>query len=374
MKTLYSKLALLCILLFAIGCQRNDDEGIKNMGFTTVNKLLLPAQTTTLDLTSLGTTQFKWEPATAENGGYVLYQVAFDKEGGDFSNPLKVVNSDGNGGQPTLNISFKDLNAIAALAGIKPESIGTLRWTVFTTKGLEVQKPTVSSTVKVERPIQLDTPAQLYLTGSATEGGADINNALPMRRISDSGYEIYTSLKAGDYQFVTGKSAGAEKIYLNGIKLKTNGATTYTGDNKVYRIRVDFAVGVGAIDEVSKVELWFPPFRIFIPYNYAGTGTWKVLNQQIQFKTESWGDDERYKFKYTFINSEGASFVEWYGSANRDNSRPDANTPASFWNLVRQTQGNWDWDYTFKFKGELNGAKVDGIIDMNTYTHNFIKL
>lgn len=373
MKTLYSKLVLLCILLFAIGCQRNDDGGIKNMGFSTVSKLLLPAQTTTLDLTSLGTTQFKWEPTTAENGGYVLYQVAFDKEGGDFSNPLKVVDSDGNGAQPTLNISFKDLNAIAALAGIKPEAIGTLRWTVFTTKGLEVQKPTVSSTVKVERPIQLDTPAQLYLTGSATEGSADINNALPMRRISDSGYEIYTSLKPGDYQFVTNKSAGTEKIYLNGIKLKTNGATTYAGDNKVYRIRVDFAVGVGSLDEVSKIELYFPPFHKFLfDYTYAGKGTWKTTNRYIEFKTEGWGDDERYKFKYTFINSAGAPFEEWYGNKERDTPRPNNDTPVSYWNLVKQTQGG-EWDYIFKFKSEMNKAYVDGIIDMNAYTHGFTK-
>jgi hypothetical protein len=44
-----------------------------------------------------GSVSFEWEQARAEDNGLVLYEVAFDKEGGDFSKPLYSVPSDGNG-------------------------------------------------------------------------------------------------------------------------------------------------------------------------------------------------------------------------------------------------------------------------------------
>jgi hypothetical protein len=50
--------------------------------------------------------------------------------------------SDGNGLYNKLTISFKDLNKIADLAGIQPQETGKLKWTVMSSKGINVQKST----------------------------------------------------------------------------------------------------------------------------------------------------------------------------------------------------------------------------------------
>lgn len=373
MKTIYSKFLLLCILIFAIGC-RNEDK-MSNTNVSAVEKLYAPADKTFYNLVANSSALFEWQPAHAEDNGMVMYEVAFDKEGGDFSSPVKVVPADGNGYKTTLNISFKDLNNIAELAGIKPEETGKLRWMVWSSKGVNVQKSSVIRTIEVQRSPGFPTPDELYITGSATEGGAAIASALPMKKIDNNVYEIYTQLKEGSYQFATTKKGTPDLFYFDANKLAKGGSNTYSGATKVYRIRIDFSNGTYKMDEVNKIELWFPPFQKFLfEYNYAGKGTWTALNKYIEFKQEGWGRDERYKFRYTFTSKEGTKFEEWYGSVNQDNKRPDGNQPASYWYLYQQTKGN-EWDYTFKFKSEDDKANVNGIIDLSAtapaYTHSF---
>ncbi len=376
MKTIYSKLMLLCILIFAIGCQ-NDDDTMSHTNVSAVEQLYAPSDNTFYNLSANSSALFEWQAAHAEDNGVVLYEVAFDKEGGDFSNPIKVVSADGNGYETTLNITFTELNKIAELAGIQPEESGKLIWTVYSSKGLNVQKSNVVRTIEVQRPGGFATPDELYITGTASEGGADLSSAVPFKKISASVYEIYTQLKAGEYQFATRKTGTPELYYLDGEKLKADGSTTYSGNDKVVRIRVDFSNGTYTMTEISKIELWFAPNAKFLfEYTYAGKGTWNALNQYIEFKQESWGRDERYKFKFTIVDQEGKTSEEWWGSSKADNSRPDNNTAASFWYMV--TVDSDQWNNCFKFKAEDDMAHVNGIIDFSAtataYTHSFTVL
>ena len=72
---------------------------------------------------------FEWEPSLAEDGGAVLYEVVFDKADGDFSDPVSIVTADNNGGTNHATITHKQLNQIAASAGIGSAEEGTLKWT-----------------------------------------------------------------------------------------------------------------------------------------------------------------------------------------------------------------------------------------------------
>ena len=124
--------------------------------------------------------------------------------------------------------------------------------------------------------------------------------------------------------------------------------------------------------EIAKVEFWYPVYQQFpFEYTYSGGGIWKATNKPISFQG-SWVD-ERYKFKFTVINGTTTS-AEWFGSVNKDNgSRPTASTPASFWYMV-PADGS-DWDYTFKFKSEIDGKNVNSEINFSAsvpaYTHSF---
>lgn len=375
MKTLYLKLILISLLIFAIGCQ--DDDTMSNTNVSKVEKLYSPSDNTFYNLGANSSALFEWQSAHAEDNGVVVYEVAFDKDNGDFSNPIKVVPADGNGYRTTLNITFAELNKIAEMAGIQPEETGKLRWTVFSSKGINVQKPSVWRTIEVQRPGGFPTPDELFITGTASEGGTELSTAVPFKKISNSVFEIYTKLSAGAYQFASRNTGTPILYYLDGEKLKKDGTTTYSGDAKVYRIRVDFSTGAYTMDEITKIQLWFAPDSKFLfEYAYAGKGTWNALNKSIVFKQESWGRDERYKFKFSTLSKDGNASDEWWGSSKQDNPRPDNTTAPSFWYMVPAPSNQWD--NCFKFKSEVDNAHVNALIDFSAtapaYTHSFTVL
>lgn len=375
MKNIYSKLVLIVFSVLAVGCQ--DDDSLSHTNVSAVNALYAPANDKFYDLgITGGSALFEWESAKAEDNGVVLYDVVFDREDGDFSDPVYVMPSDGKGFQPILNLSFTELNKIAEMAGIARNDTGKLKWTVHSSKGLNVQKSAASGVFEVQRPSGFLTPDQLFITGSGSEGGDVQADAVSFKKTGATTYEIYTMLKAGDYKFITRKSGTPETYYIEDGSLKADGATTYTGDNKVYKIKIDFSVGSTTMTEIKKIELFFSPNDEYLfEYTYAGKGTWKADNKSIVFRQESWGRDERYKFKFT-VDKNGTASDEWYGSVNRDNNRPDANSPATYWYMVPVSSDRWD--NSFKFASAVDNKNVNAVIDFSAtataYTHSFTVL
>ncbi|MFP9097964.1 SusE domain-containing protein [Flavobacterium sp. RHBU_24] len=372
MKTIYSKLLFLFMAVVAVGC--SDDDRVSHTNVSAVQALYLPEDNRFYDLAAPGSALFEWEGAKAEDNGVVLYDVVFDKEGGDFSNPVYVIPADGNGFQKSLNLSFTRLNAIAGMAGIEPETVGKLIWTVRSSKGLNFMMAAVSHTIELQRPGGFPAPDQVYITGTASEEGDNASMALPFKKTGASTFEIYTKLSAGDYKFITRITGTPEEYYIDSNnKLKQDGSTAYSGGDKVYRIRVDFSDGSTNITEVQNVQLWFAPNDVFMfDYTYAGHGTWEALNKYIEFRQESWGRDERYKFKFTMSDGSTSS-DEWFGSVNVDNNRPNADSPESYWYMVPVTSDRWN--NTFKFASEVDYSNVNALIDFSgdsqAYTHSF---
>ncbi|PIF05790.1 MAG: hypothetical protein CSA36_05170 [Draconibacterium sp.] len=372
MKT-YININNLFILLFALvtitGCK--DDDSLTIAKVSKVDALYAPEDNRFINLQGQGSVIFEWQAAKASDNGIVLYDVAFDKESGDLSNPIYVIASDGKGLQNKLTLSFTQLNKIATLAGIEPENIGKLKWAIWSSKGLNITKSDVTNVLEVQRPAGFPTPDELFITGTATEGGTDKENALPFKKTGASTYEIYTSLKPGTYQFISRTTGTPEIFYINNNKIRENGETTVTEDEKVYRIQIDFSDASVTMATIDKVEMWFPPLGQFLfELNYANNGTWEALSKTIEFKQESWGRDERYKFRFT-ITQDGSQGEEWFGSVNADNSRPNDNTSASYWYMVPIDVDYWN--HTFKFATEVDGATIDMRILFNKsvpeYTH-----
>jgi hypothetical protein len=369
MKNIYSKLVLILCAVFLVSC---DNDEVSHTNVSAVNALYSPANNKFFDLNAQSSAVFEWEAAKAEDNGVVLYDVVFDKENGDFSKPVYVMPSDGAGFQKTLTLPFSELNKIATLAGIPAETVGKLKWTVHSSKGINVQKSAVSNTIEILTASGFPTPDQLFITGTGSEKGTTVADAQAFKKIGTTKFEIYTKLSAGTYKFITTKNGTPEVFYINGGKLKQDGETTYTGDAKVYRIVIDFSAGSTTMTEITKVEFWYPVYQQFpFEYTYTGGGIWKATNKPISFQG-SWVD-ERYKFRFTVVNGTTTSF-EWFGSVNKDNgSRPTDTTPASFWYMV-PADGS-DWDYTFKFKSEIDGKNVNSEINFSAaataYTHSF---
>ncbi|MDR7130294.1 hypothetical protein J2X69_002642 [Algoriphagus sp. 4150] len=367
---LYKILGVLTVLISLFSCQEDAEMRTE---VTPVNSLYLPENNAYLNLGAQSSAIFEWEASKAADNGVVLYDVVFDTEDGDFSDPLYLLPSDGRGLQRRLTLPFSELNKIAQMAGIQPEGVGKLQWSVQSSKGINVQPLVDIRTIEVLRPAGFPAPDELFLLGSATEAGDELSGAILMKKTSVNTFEAYTSLVEGSYYFASRNSGESDTFYIEDGKLRADGETAYSGDRKVYRIRVDFSNGTTEIHEVSKVELWFAPDGVFLTeLPYDTNGTWSVEDFPIVFKQEGWGRDERYKFRFTTLDSEGNEAEEWFGSTNGDNQRPTDSTGPAYWYMVPVSDDRWNNSYKFATEVDNSNADISVIFnaEVPSYTHS----
>jgi hypothetical protein len=376
-RLVFNTSALFTVLtLFIAGCKKSNRD--INMNITEVSAFYAPVDNlfVKLEPATAASVGFEWDQARAEDGSLVMYEVAFDKQSGDFSQPVYKIASDGNGVQNKLTLSHKDLNRIANFAGINSLEKGKLKWTVFASKGTNVKKSALSRTIEVERPAGFaEIPTEVFLTGDATEGGTTLSSALKMKQTSPGVFEIYTSLKPGTFNFVNRTTGTATSYQVQGTFLKEGPAVASPATaNKPYRIELDFNNAAVKISEITKVGFWFAPNNTLqSELTYAGGGVFSATNVPIVFRQESWGRDERYKFRMTLKAADGTETIEDWGSVNRDNSRPTAGTPAAWYNIFKQQVNQWD--YTFKFPTEADNKNVDFFLNFKPdapYNHQVV--
>lgn len=378
MKKIHSFVSLITLLTMSLLVSCSDQEKELNLTLIPANTLFTPADNLSVKLqpTTQASVVFEWEQARAEEGTLVLYQVLFDKESGDFSNPVATVLSDGSGAQNRLTLSHKNLNKIAATAGIAALASGKLKWTITSSRGPNIVQSSNSRVVSVDRPAGFaDVPATAYLTGSATETGADIAKAIPLKKTADGVFEIFTSLKAGTFKVVdaTTESAKAYSATNNLTALAEGGETTVAGDFKIYKLEFDFNNAAMTATEIEEVGLWISAEnKVTATLPYIGNSTWKIENTSIEFFQFDWGRDERYKFKLK-TKTNGQEEEIWYASQNKDNSQAGTGTPASYFFLIPQPASQWD--YTYKFASEVDKSNVDIKLSFQPtaeYTHQVV--
>lgn len=377
MKSLLFKLTILVSLLVAfVGC---DDEDMKDTKVTAVKALYEPtnAKSVVLQSSASASLYFEWEPAKAEDSGMVLYEVAFDKEGGDFSAPVYRMAADNNGGYNHATLSHKQLNKIAGMAGIESAQTGKLIWTVFSSKGINDVKAEEVRTLEITRLAGFaEIPVDVFVTGEGSEGGTNLSKASIMKATAAGEFEVYTKLTAGKtYYFTDAKVGTPRKFYVENGLLKEGATTVTTSKTGVYRIKLDFNVGSAVYTEITDMQLFFCPTNSFLfSLDYIAAGAWKASSKPITFKQEGWGRDERYKIKMTTLNSAGETVDEWWGTPNTD-SRPTSSSPASYYYLYPVDSDQWNGK--FKFAGEMDLALVDFSVLLqaeNPYTHEVKKV
>jgi len=378
MKTSYIKIVLfVCAVLSLAGCTK--DVTLNNQNVTAVKTLYEPVDNKSIVLQASATASvyFEWEPALAADGSLTLYEVAFDKVGGDFSKPLYIATADGNGVNTHASISHKQINKIAALAGIASSATGKMIWTVISSKGVNPKIGSVSNTLEVTRLAGFaDVPASVYITGEGSEGGSDITKAGAMKSISDGVFEIYTQLTAGKTYHFTDANVGTPRTFYTDSKgTLLEGATTCTvATTGVYRIDLDFSIGASTMTQIIKWEFYFCPLDQFqFALNYVANGVWTAKSQPITFKQESWGRDQRYKFRMTTLDSTGAQAYEWWGAPASLDSAPSGLD--SYYYLV--PADNSQWNDKFKLATIMDLSLVDMSVIMSAsgpYTHSVTRV
>ncbi len=336
-----------------------------------VNTLNLPADQASfsLDPKSSSGVVFQWGASSTQD--LVLYEVAFDKPTGDFSNPVYKVLSDGSGVQTQATISQKLLNTIASLAGIASSSTGSLKWAVIVSKVANKQVSTSSHIIQINRPAGFAIlPAALYITGTATEAGADVTKAIAMKKINDGVFELYTSLQPGTYTF-TDKNSGTPTVYSvqNGTSVQLNGNTTVTSAKAVYRIAIDLTTASATLTQIISVGYWSAPLgKISFTLPYIGNSQWETTTT-ITIPQQSYGLDSRYKYQFTVADASGKQSLEWYGSKNSDNPDPNSTTQPSYFYIF--PVNNSQFDYCFKLLSATNNKNCSVNVNFSPAIVNY---
>ncbi len=91
MKALLLKSTIFLSFLVAFVACTNDDT-MEHLNVTSVKTLYSPDDNKSVKLESSPSANvlFEWEQAKAEDGGLVMYEVAFDVADGDFSKPIDI--------------------------------------------------------------------------------------------------------------------------------------------------------------------------------------------------------------------------------------------------------------------------------------------
>lgn len=373
-------LLLLCTLLLVVfyGCDENNPISTE---VTEVTNLYSPEDGYSVTLDPNGTETFEWEHAKAEDGGMVMYEVAFDSVGGDFSDPLYRVTSDDNGISNTASIPHGTLNKAAAQAGLESEETGQLDWTVISSRGVNETVSPQANTIQITRlPGFANPPTNLYLTGEGTEAGGDISNAIQLKSTGEGQFEIYTRLTTdGSYKFVNNTSDSPREFIIENGSISEDGSAPTINQDGVYRISLDFTIGSASLDEIERVELYSAPHDEFLfELGYQGGGVFYAQEEPYSFYEWSWGLDSRYKFRMT-LNEGGEEVYEWWGYSETDSpNRPTDSTPDSYWNLLPVPESADQWQYTYKMKTEMHESIIDVYMyfqpDIENYTHEVIKV
>jgi hypothetical protein len=350
---------LITVILFAAGgCKKTYDYSL-DQAVSPVANLFAPQDSFFVKLqpSSGASLAFQWSTAQAADGSLVQYVIAFDTAGDNFKHPVFEIASDGTGVNTTATLTHSQLNQIANLAGIPSLGTGNLYWTVFATKGLSLVQAKQTRVITVQRPAGFaNVPADLYLTGAATEAGTDLSKAIHFKQTASGVFELYTGLKGGTYQFVDRNSGTPTTFYVSGQNLQQGGSTTYSDTAAQVRFNLDFNNAVATITVIRSVDVWYAiNDQAQYHLSYSSNSTWVDAGQLIQEPVESWGSEERYKFRFTVNDGGGvADSYEWYGSSNGDNNEPTSTSPASYFYLVPVTSDQFSNCYKFSTPTEDN--------------------
>lgn len=379
MKAIFKNFTILVSLLLAfVAC--SDNMGDTDSRLSDVKSLTEPTdgKSVVLEPSVSAALYFEWEYVNVKEAGTVVYQIVFDKADGDFSNPVYMMVADNNGYNNNVTVTHKQMNKIAGMVGIAPSATGTFKWTVFSTKGLKSMKSGQENKVAVTRLAGFEeVPVDVFVTGEASEGGTDLSKAHKMKAVAGGEFEVYTKLTGGKpFYFTDGTSGSPREFYTDNGLVKEGGTSTVATDG-IYRITLDFNTGACTYTQVTRISFFFSPDNAYLfDLPYVGYGVFKATKQTVTFKQESWGRDERYKFRM-FVKENGGkdAETEWeWGTLNQTDSRPTPTSPESYYyiQLVNVTQ----WDNKWKLMGDFDGVPADYTIYLTAdgpYTHSITK-
>lgn len=334
----------------------------KDVDVTPVQALYEPENNKAVQLQASASASlfFEWESAKSEDGGAPLYEVVFDLPGGNFSNPIYKVLADNNGARNYATISHKDLNKIGQKAGLAGGETGDVIWSVVASRGINTTSVATSRKLTITRLLGFaEVPSQVFLTGEATEGGANLANATECISPEADVFQVVTYLKGGKgFKLVSSRDGNGMTFHVNGSSILEGDGEYIVEEEGIYRLTFDFSIASVKMNKIDKVEFFFSPTNeIKFELPYVGNGVFSGVGS-LEFKQEGWGRDERYKFVMTY----GDGSQKMWGADPSIDSRPNgAPVEDSYWYAYEWDWSQWDqkwkldgkYDYNVPFRATL---------------------
>lgn len=288
MKMNYRFYALLVAFCFvAWSCSEEDNLAPEGEWELSSPQATLGATNFVLDETTPNQEiEFTWDAAISSEGFQVYYVVVVDSGGSStFESPILRIPADDSGKALSASITQADLDEALSKAGFPANTTSTISFAIEA-RSLDKTAYDVVE-VSVTRFATEILPTQLFLSGTATEKGTAISQAIPLKRLNQADgspsnqYEIYTELKAGNtFQLYSDQQLPAHQYGGENGNLMKSSTPITVEDDGVYRISFnldDMTYSLLAIEKWSVVgspivNAWNGDE----PLDYQGNGIWQA--------------------------------------------------------------------------------------------------
>lgn len=350
---------------FMASCEETETYG----DLVPSDELYFPRDRYTVDLSTGKDIILEWK---SSGEGFVVYEVVFDTETGDFSNPLYVILSANNGASPNVTVSSSTLNSIALKAGCLPGSTVTLKWTVRVWKGAESALYDESRNISVTRANTVSPlPIEVSVSGTATENDETIE-LVAATPVSDTkgnpnyvsqvqreigGFECFTRLDAGNFT-VTDDQGRYFRLDESGSILQAEeGTVTENTETGIYYLYLDFNTMRWSKKEIDKVEFERRAgYGAIGVMDYKGNGVWTLVDFD-------WGSESDSRYAFICYYKDGTS-EKWGHFEDDCRQSKDPDSVQGYMNVYRFNNATvGEWEDTWKTKGD-----TEGIGKLGTFT------
>lgn len=367
MKRIINMLLFVVTLTAVTACDSDDKD--RQGELSTPGRLFLPRNQYPLNIAAGQSVVFEWENSPTNN---VCYQVVFDKEEGDFSDPAYVITSQANGFMPSLEVPSATLSTIVSLCGGLPGKTTNVKWTVRTIRGLERVTGVEdggSRILCITLPNTVDPlPATIALQGTATEDqkAVKLNGALPVattlgKHIAErkkGAMECFTRFTAGTFTVLDdlGRYYALEE---DGTLMCTyTEETVNTAPSEgIYWVYLDFTTMTWSMKEIEEVVLWAHPWfgeEDTAPMTYEGNGVWSIEDYAWNVGTPD-KKDTRYHFNVIYADKSIERWSFWDDDC-RESSNQNPEADPKFYNVYRFEDLKDSWAHSWKTKNDSEGV------------------
>ena len=306
MKPLYRLVYLLSLVTVVWSC---DNDNMDPVGEWTIEApaLTAPANNAAIVLneaTPAAKTKFEWSPAVASNKFLIAYAVVLvPAEATTFDKPIVSITPGNAGKNLFAEITAQQLDYALWAACYPAGKPVKLKWAVIA-KAIE-QSVVTSQEITFTRFETEYFPSTLFITGAATEAGADITKATAMRAQKNADgdltyiFDVYTTLtKGATYEFHDQPAAKSRTYGGQDGKLAPCGTAITAPETGQYRVTVDLMNNTYTLLKIDKWSVVGDAIKGDWggddPLSYKGNSVWEgkinVVKDAGQFIFRANGD------------------------------------------------------------------------------------